>query len=32
MSEYDLALLKNIRKLYGFKEDEHGFISMKLAA
>ena len=32
MSEYDLALLKNIRKLYGWKEDENGFISMKLAA
>ena len=32
MSEYDLALLKNIRKLYGFNEDEQDFISMKLAA
>jgi len=29
--EYDLVLLKNIRKLYGFKEDEKRFISMKLA-
>lgn len=29
--EYDLVLLKDIRKLYGFKEDEKRFISMKLA-
>ena len=29
--EYDLVLLKNIRKLYGFKEDVKRFISMKLA-
>ena len=32
MSEYDLALLRNIRHLYGWKEDEIGFISKKIAA
>jgi len=32
MSEYDLALLRNIRHLYGWKEDENGFISKKIAA
>ncbi|MCZ6900345.1 MAG: hypothetical protein O7F74_08920 [Bacteroidetes bacterium] len=32
MSDYDLALLKNIRQLYGWKQDEEEFISMKLAA
>ena len=32
MSEYDLALLRNIRYLYGWKEDEIGFISKKIAA
>jgi len=32
MSEYDLALLKNIRHLYGWEEDENGFISKKYAA
>lgn len=32
MSKLDLTLLKNIRKLYGFKDDGDGFISMKIAA
>ena len=32
MSEYDLALLRNIRHLYGWKEYENGFISKKFAA
>jgi len=32
MSAYDLTLLKNLRKLYGWEEDENGFISKKLAA
>jgi len=32
MSEYDLALLRNIRHLYGWKEDENGFISKEIAA
>lgn len=32
MSDYDLALLKNIRALYGWKEEESGFISKSLAA
>jgi len=32
MSEYDLALLRNIRHLYGWKEDENRFISKKIAA
>jgi len=32
MNDYDLALLKNIRKLYGWQNDEQGFISMKRAA
>jgi transposase-like protein len=33
MSEYDLALLKNIRKLYGWKNiDNDDFISLKIAA
>lgn len=32
MSEYDLALLRNIRHLYGWKEYENGFISKKIAA
>ena len=32
MSDLDLALLKNIRKLYGFETNENQFISMKVAA
>ena len=32
MSEYDLTLLKNLRKLYGWEDDEDGFISKKMAA
>jgi transposase-like protein len=33
MTEYDLTLLKNIRKLYGWKtQDEDAFISQKIAA
>lgn len=32
MNDYDLALLKNIRKLYGWKHNDDGFISMKPAA
>lgn len=32
MSLYDLALLKNIRKLYEWEESEDGFISKKTAA
>jgi transposase-like protein len=32
MSEYDLAVLKNIKKLYGWKEDENGYISKETAA
>ena len=32
MSSYDLALLKNIRKLYEWEENEDGFISKKTAA
>ena len=32
MSEYDLSLLRNLRKLYGWEEDDNGFISKKLAA
>lgn len=32
MSRYDLALLRNIRKLYKWKESEDGFISKKAAA
>ncbi len=32
MSTYDLALLRNIRKLYEWKENEDGFISKKTAA
>lgn len=32
MSKYDLVLLKNLRKLYGWEEDERGFISKKMAA
>ena len=32
MNELDLTLLKNIRKLYGFKHNDDGFISMKIAA
>jgi transposase-like protein len=31
MSEYDLALLRNVRKLYGWGEEENGFISNKVA-
>jgi putative transposase len=32
MKSFDLALLKNIRVLYGWKEEENGFISKSLAA
>jgi hypothetical protein len=32
MSDFDLALLRNIRKLYNWKENEDGFISKKPAA
>lgn len=32
MSDLDLVLLKNIRKLYGFEKDDNQFISMKVAA
>lgn len=32
MSEFDLTLLKNIRKLYGWKDDHNGFISTTVAA
>jgi len=32
MSDLDLVLLKNIRKLYGFKTHDDQFISMKVAA
>lgn len=32
MSDYDLSLLRNIRHLYGWKKNEYGFISKKIAA
>lgn len=32
MSEYDLSLLRNIRELYGWDEDDSGYISKKIAA
>jgi transposase-like protein len=32
MNDLDLTLLKNIRKLYGFKQQDDEFISMKIAA
>ncbi len=32
MSEYDLAVLRNLRRLYGWKEDEEGYISKKAVA
>jgi putative transposase len=32
MSEFDLALLRNLRKLYGWKDDDNGFISKETAA
>ena len=32
MTEYDLVLLRNVRKLYGWAEEENGFISKKVAA
>jgi transposase-like protein len=32
MSEYDLTLLRNLRKLYGWTEDEGGYISKHTAA
>jgi putative transposase len=32
MNDLDLTLLKNIRKLYGFKHHDDEFISMKIAA
>jgi len=32
MSSYDLTVLKNIRKLYGWEEDRNGYISKEAAA
>ena len=32
MSAYDLALLRNLRKLYGWTEDDKGYISKEAAA
>jgi putative transposase len=32
MSEFDLSLLRNLRMLYGWKENESGFISKETAA
>ena len=32
MNEYDLVVLKNIKKLYGWKEEENGYISKEAAA
>jgi len=32
MGAYDLALLRNIRKLYEWEENDDGFISKKSAA
>lgn len=32
MSEYDLSVLRNLRDLYGWKEDGDGYISKKAAA
>jgi len=32
MNDLDLTLLKNIRKLYGFKQHDDGFISLKIVA
>jgi transposase-like protein len=32
MSDYDLTLLRNLRRLYGWGEDQNGFISKKAAA
>lgn len=32
MSEYDLMLLRNLRKLYGWEEEQNRFISKKVAA
>lgn len=32
MSEFDLSLLRNLRKLYRWKDDESGFISKETAA
>jgi len=32
MSEYDLILLKKIRVLYGWKEDEQNYISKQITA
>jgi len=32
MSDYDLAILRNLRKLYGWEEDDEGCISKKAAA
>jgi hypothetical protein len=32
MSEYDLMVLRHLRKLYGWEEDENGFISKQMAA
>jgi putative transposase len=32
MSEFDLSLLRNLRKLYGWKENDSGFISKETAA
>jgi len=32
MSEYDLTILRNLRKLYGWEESEQGYISKRAAA
>ena len=32
MNEYDLVVLKKIKKLYGWKEEENGYISKEAAA
>lgn len=32
MSDYDLTILWNLRKLYGWEEDDEGCISKKAAA
>ncbi|MHC4181933.1 MAG: hypothetical protein ACYSR0_01090, partial [Planctomycetota bacterium] len=32
MSEYDLTILRNLRKLYGWEESEEGYISKRAAA
>jgi transposase-like protein len=32
MAEYDLSVLRNLRNLYGWKEDGEGFLSKMAAA